>query len=160
MTTATLSREIKKVNKTASKNSVPIFLELVLRLFPRPIKSKAMHKVYLKFVTLISECIIEDVFREKEKKALQEYVEIVSHFIQEYEEKEYPSGDVEQDEMLQYLMDQSNSTQKDIAKIIGSSQPDVSEILRVKRKLTSEHIEKLCHHFEVGPGVFYPKLAA
>ncbi|MCZ7627215.1 MAG: hypothetical protein C3F12_00295 [Candidatus Methylomirabilota bacterium] len=52
-------------------------------------------------------------------------------------------------------MGQHELSQYDLAKELGG-QSVVSQILRGKRRLTREHIERLSKRFRVSPATFYP----
>lgn len=90
-----------------------------------------------------------------DRHAIERYVEAVVPFVEEFEKKAFPIKDVSPEAMLRFLMDQNDLSQYDLATDLGG-QPVVSDILRGKRKLTREHIERLSVRFHVSPATFYP----
>lgn len=80
------------------------------------------------------------------------FVLVIQH-INEYEKKAYSIPKAKPNEVLSFLMEQHQLTQQDLSEI--GSQSLISKILNGKRKLTVEHIEKLCHRFHVSPAVFF-----
>jgi antitoxin component HigA of HigAB toxin-antitoxin module len=57
---------------------------------------------------------------------------------------------------LKYLMEQSEMTPSDLAKLLGSSQPLVSLVLAGKRSLSKQNISKLAARFKLDAGYFLP----
>ena len=89
------------------------------------------------------------------REAVGQYLNAVIPFIDQYEKKEFPVGPATPEEVLGFLMEQHDLSQYDLATELGG-QPVVSQILRGKRRLTREHIERLSKRFGVTPGSFYP----
>jgi HTH-type transcriptional regulator/antitoxin HigA len=56
---------------------------------------------------------------------------------------------------LAYLMEQSEATPNQLAKILGCSQPLVSLILGGKRDLSKANMKKLARHFKLGVEYFW-----
>lgn len=126
---------------------------LYLHLPPQPLKSKKRHRDYLEAVRIL--------MREQEnldptsRHAVTKYLSTVIPFIEDYEKTAFPIASATPEEMLAFLMEQHQLTQHDLAKELGG-QPVVSDILRGKRKLTREHIERLGKRFGLSPATFYP----
>ena len=152
MTTATLERQIMKYE---AQNG-PLFKKVIVRLIPRPIENKKMHGIYSKVLTMLMEAVEEGVFdrHSKEREAVETYIQSVAHFLQEYESKEYPRGQVTPEEMLRFLMEQHDLTQSDVAEELGG-QPAASMILHRKRKLNRDQIERLSQRFHISPATFF-----
>jgi HTH-type transcriptional regulator/antitoxin HigA len=121
---------------------------------PRPITGKKMYTHYREVVRILMHEIEGADCNKTLKAAIQEYLNSVSPFLEEYEKKEYPVGAATPEEMLQFLMEQKDLSQYDIAGDVGG-QPVVSDILRGKRKLTRDHIERLSKRFGVSPATFF-----
>lgn len=68
--------------------------------------------------------------------------------------KEFAIDPASPEEMLSFLMEQNGLSQYDLADELGG-QPVVSDILRGKRKLSRDHIERLGERFHVSPASFY-----
>jgi len=126
---------------------------LYLHLPPRPIKSRKMHQGYSEAVrTLMRESASLD---SDSRTAVNQYLSAVVPFIEQFEKKEFPIGSATPEEVLAFLIEQHDLSQYDLAKELGG-QPVVSQILRGKRRLTREHIERLSRRFEVSAATFYP----
>ncbi len=156
MTTATLERQLKPL-------AVPLEGELLKRLYfrlpPRPITSKKMHSSYSSAVSLLMKALLEkDGLPATDQYAIRDYLKAVFPFVEEFEKKAFPLGKSSPEDMLRFLMDQNDLTQYDLAKELGG-QPVVSAVLRGKRKLTREHIERLCARFHVSAATFYPAVS-
>ena len=66
----------------------------------------------------------------------------------------HPIGDVSEDEMLGFLIEQKGVTQVEAARGAGIAESTISEVLSGKRRLTRGQIEKLAAYFHVSPAVF------
>ncbi|MCD8525596.1 MAG: helix-turn-helix domain-containing protein [Gammaproteobacteria bacterium] len=87
------------------------------------------------------------------KNSAKDLLPLVLEHINEYEKRAYPLPKVKPNEALSFLMEQHQLTQHDLPEV--GSQSLISKILRGERKLTVEHIEKLCERFNVSPVVFF-----
>lgn len=92
-----------------------------------------------------------------EKHTLIGLLDIISHFIEEYEQNRYgveqkqPTGI----DALKFLMESHNLSQSDLPEI--GSQGVVSEILNRKRILNVRQIKALSKRFSVNPSTFIDK---
>ena len=126
---------------------------LYLHLPPRPIKSRKMHHSYSEATRILMR---ESGGLDAENRAaVGQYLRAVIPFIEQYEKREFPIGPATPEEVLGFFMEEHNLSQYDLAKALGG-QPVVSQILRGKRRLTREHIERLSKRFGVTPATFYP----
>ncbi len=87
------------------------------------------------------------------KSNAKDLLPLVLEHINDYEKRAYSIPKVSQNEVLSFLMEQHQLTQHDLPEI--GSQSLISKILSGERKLTVEHIEKLCDRFNVSPVVFF-----
>jgi HTH-type transcriptional regulator / antitoxin HigA len=71
-----------------------------------------------------------------------------------FEEKYYPLKAACPVEVLNELMLANSLKQKDLLDVFGTPSI-ISEVLRGKRKLTTEHIRRLSRRFHVSPEVFF-----
>jgi HTH-type transcriptional regulator / antitoxin HigA len=151
MTIATLEKKLKPLGAPIDNE---LLRWLYLRLPPQPIKSKKMHHGYSEAIRIL--------MRESgdldpdNRAAVGQYLSAVIPFIEQYEKREFPIGSTTPEGVLGFLMEQHNLSQYDLAKELGG-QPVVSQILRGKRRLTREHIERLSKRFGVTPATFYPR---
>ena len=107
-------------------------------------------KQYKKLVKVLDELI--DEVGNDEKHQLAPLLETVGNLIEEYENDHYIQPNAEPIEILRYLMQEKNLTQKDLA-ILGS-QGVVSEILNGKRELNVRQIKALADKFKISPSAF------
>ena len=89
------------------------------------------------------------------RKGIELYLKLVVPLIANYEKKEFPIAPATPEETLQFLMEQNDLNQYDLADDLGG-QPVVFDVLCGKRKLTRDHIERLSRRFHVSPAAFYP----
>ena len=92
-----------------------------------------------------------------EKHALIGLLDIISHFIEEYEQNRH---DIKQQQptgidVLKFLMESHNLSQSDLPEI--GSQGVVSETLNGKRLLNVRQIKRLSKRFNVNPSTFIDK---
>jgi HTH-type transcriptional regulator/antitoxin HigA len=150
MTVATLEKKLKPLEAPVENE---LLRWLYLHLPPRPIKTRKMHRGYSEAIRIL--------MRESEdldaadRTAVGQYLSAVIPFIEQYEKSKFSIGSATPEEVLEFLMGQHDLSQYDLAKDLGG-QPVVSQILRGKRKLTREHIERLSKRFGVTPATFYP----
>jgi len=79
--------------------------------------------------------------------------DLLTLLIEDFEEKHYPLRAASPIEVLNELMLANDLKQKDMVDVFGTPSI-VSEVLRGKRRLTTEHIRRLSRRFHVSPEVF------
>jgi HTH-type transcriptional regulator / antitoxin HigA len=80
--------------------------------------------------------------------------QLLTLLIENFEEKHYAFKAASAVDVLQELMLANNLKQKDLVDIFATPSI-VSEVLRGKRQLTTEHIRRLSRRFHVSPEVFF-----
>jgi antitoxin component HigA of HigAB toxin-antitoxin module len=151
MTIETLEKKLKPLELPVDNE---LLRWLYLHLPPQPIKNKKMHRGYLDAIRIL--------MREQEnldpasRAAIAAYLSAVIPFVESYEKAKFPVASATPEEILAFLMEQHSLSQYDLAEDLGG-QPVVSDVLRGKRKLTREHIERLGKRFGVSPATFYPQ---
>jgi HTH-type transcriptional regulator/antitoxin HigA len=151
MTMATLEKKLKP-------HEAPVQNELLrwlyLHLSPQPIKNGKMHRGYSEAVRMLMR---ESASLDGDNRtAIGQYLSAVIPFIEQFEKAKFAIGAATPEEVLEFLMEQHDLSQYDLAKELGG-QPVVSQLLGRKRKLTPEHIERLSKRFGVTPATFYPR---
>jgi HTH-type transcriptional regulator/antitoxin HigA len=150
MTIATLEKKLKPLESPVDND---LLRWLYLHLPPQPIKSRKMHHRYSEAIRILMR---ESASLDADhRSAVDRYLSAVIPFVEQYEKKEFPIGPATAEEVLEFLMEQHDLSQYDLAKELGG-QPVVSQILRGKRRLTREHIERLSKRFGVTLATFYP----
>ena len=84
----------------------------------------------------------------------RDYLHVLGMLVYEYEQTLEPIPDIYGVELLKALIAEFELRQKDLVPIF-KTESIVSDILREKRKLTTEHIQKLAEFFRVSPAVFF-----
>ena len=79
---------------------------------------------------------------------------IVSARLSDYENAQHPLPDATPQQVLSYLLEENGVTQKELEAATGIYQSNLSQILKGKRKLTTEQIRVLADYFKVSPVVF------
>lgn len=120
---------------------------LYTHLPPLPIENEKDHVLYKRVVDFL-------MAEGKTGGDYHSYLDAVIHFLDEYEKERFPARATPED-VFRFLMEQHDLTQKDLAGELGG-QSVVSEILRGKRKLTRDHIEKLGRRFSIPVVSFFP----
>ena len=123
------------------------YLELVLQFPLRSIRTEDE----LDEATKVIHSLID---QDKLSPAEDEYLDVLSTLVEEYEDEHYPIEDVSDAAMLAYFLELREVTQTQLAAAVGIATSTISEILSGKRKLTRGQIEKLSAYFHVSPGVF------
>lgn len=145
----------KKLRPFEDPVSHPFAKWLYLHFPPRPIANRKMYDHYHNAVNILMGELEGSDFTKIIRTTIQEYVKSVTPFLADYEKEEFPLKTASPEEVLRFLMEQNNLSQYDLASDFGG-QPVVSDILRGKRKLTREHIERLSKRFSISPATFFP----
>lgn len=142
-------RIAQKANVKQSARRQNLFIELC-SVFPlKEIKTSQEHKTALRVMESVSDEIEQHVNSD-----LYNYGHALACLIEEYESKKFPQARITGIDLLNFLIEQNNLTQKDLTDEIGP-QPIVSDILNHKRRLTRDHIERLAKRFNVSPAAFF-----
>jgi len=152
MTLKTLEKKISKIKIDHKPN--PVYVLLVEKFPPRTIKSTKEHKIYLELVGTLMRELSQSIDKRSED-GMRRYLTVLTPFIKRFEETHWPRTEVKGYEILAYLMEQNGLTQVDLEKEIGK-QPYVSDILKGKKRLTTNQIQRLSKRFFVSPAVFFP----
>lgn len=151
MNIATLERKLRPYEDPI-KNA---FLKWLYTHFPpRPLTNKKMFEHYREAARILMLEMEKEEFPATVRSVIQEYLNSVFPFIEDYEKKSSPLEGTTPEEMLRFLLEQNDLSQYDIASEVGG-QPVVSDILNGKRKLTRDHIERLSKRFGIRPSTFF-----
>ena len=100
----------------------------------KPIKAEKDYKAALKKIDSLIDC--------PENSEEENYLEVLSILVEDYERKHYPIDEIDPVEVIKYRMEELGLKQSDLAKYLGG-RSRVSEILNRKRKLTVDMIRIL-----------------
>src|SRR5437588_3561419 len=100
--------------------------------------------------------MLEELDRKGNRMSTAErrMAELLTLLIEDFEENHYALNAASPIDILNELMLTNNLKQKDLLDVFGTPSI-VSEVLRRKRKLTTEHIRRLSRRFRVSPEVFF-----
>lgn len=101
-----------------------------------------------------TDALFELTAKRRRTRAEDEAVALLTLLIERYESERYPVPDASPAEVLRFLMESNQLTQRDLAKELGS-ETTVSLVLSGKRSLTRRQIERLSQRFHVSPAVFF-----
>jgi HTH-type transcriptional regulator/antitoxin HigA len=120
---------------------------LVKKEAPKTISSREQHEAYISRL-LELQCKAHRTAEETETAKL------LIVLIADYEAKHFTIERASGVEVLKALLDTNGLRQKDLAEYLGGESV-VSLILKEKRQLNRQQIEKLSHRFHVSPAVFF-----
>ena len=100
--------------------------------------------------------VLEELDRKGSRMSASErrMAQLLTLLIENFEEKHYAFEAASAIDVLHELMLANNLKQKDLVDIFATPSI-VSEVLRGKRQLTTEHIRRLSRRFHVSPEVFF-----
>lgn len=129
------------------KNS-SAYIELLQAFPPRPINAE---EELIATQTAIDSLLDKGELTPDER----DYLHVLGTLVYEYEQTLEPIPDIYGIELLNALIEDFDIIEKDLVPIF-KTESIVSDILREKRQLTTEHIQKLAEFFSVSPAVFFP----
>jgi HTH-type transcriptional regulator/antitoxin HigA len=136
--------------KTQPAEATASYLALVRRCPLRPIRSEAE----LDRATIVMNELVD---REHLDPAEDDYLDVLSDLVERYEEKAHPIPDVSEGDMLDFLIEQRGVKQANVARGTGIAESTISQVIRGKRRLTRDQLEKLSGYFHVSAAVFLPE---
>lgn len=125
------------------------YTELLTNFPPRPIKNEEDLE---KTQVVVDSLLDKGELTESE----EDYLNLLGLLIYEYESKQDLVPDIYGVELLKVLIAELNLKQKDLVPIF-KTESIVSDVLKGKRKLTVEHIQKLAEFFKLSAAVFFPE---
>ena len=93
--------------------------------------------------------------RPKLTPAEQDYLDVLSDLVEEYENEHVPIRPIGDADLLRFLIEQKGVTQLAVATGPGIVESTISEVLAGKRELNRSQIVKLSRYFYVEPGRFF-----
>jgi HTH-type transcriptional regulator/antitoxin HigA len=123
------------------------YAALLSSTLPAVIRSEAENERYI--------ALLEELDRKGSRMTAAErrMAELLTLLIEDFEEKHYAFKASSPVDVLNELMRANNLRQKDLLDVFGTPSI-VSEVLHVKRHLTTEHVRRLSRRFNVSPEVF------
>jgi HTH-type transcriptional regulator/antitoxin HigA len=102
-------------------------------------------------INLLNELV--DEIGDRESHAMMGLLDIVSHFVHDYEERNTEFPNSEPHAVLRFFMEQHNLRQADLANIFGSHS-NVRDVLNGTREINTSQAKTLASRFHVSPAVF------
>jgi HTH-type transcriptional regulator/antitoxin HigA len=124
------------------------YASLLTNTLPAVIRSEAENERHI--------AMLEELDRKGSRMSAAErrMAELLTLLIDDFEEKHYALKAAGPIDVLNELMLANSLRQKDLLDVFGTPSI-VSEVLRGKRKLTTEHMRRLSRRFHVSPEVFF-----
>lgn len=135
--TDTIFRTWKKVDEVAHDYLVPI-------------ETKTQYKAALKLLESLWEKVSEDA-----KSPYGSLFTLLTERIAAYEARHVPFDDPTPARVLAYLIEERGVTQQAVADATGIQQSNLNQLIKGKRKLTTEHVKRLAQYFKMEPSVFF-----
>jgi HTH-type transcriptional regulator / antitoxin HigA len=124
------------------------YASLLTSTLPSVIRSEAENERYIGVLEQL------DHKGSRMSAAERRLAQLLTLLIEDFEEKHYALQGASALVVLNELMLANNLRQKDLVDVFATPSI-VSEVLRGKRKLTTEHIRRLSLRFHVSPEVFF-----
>ena len=121
-------------------------------LLPKLIPSEKQYDTYIKIHGNLLQ-VYHDLDKKAKKEAL-DYLNILGHYIKEYEDKHYPVPKVKPNEYLKHLIELKELKHKDLIGPVFNSESAVSRAISGTRKISIEQAKKLGQYFNIDFKVF------
>jgi HTH-type transcriptional regulator / antitoxin HigA len=100
---------------------------------------------------------IDELWEAEAGSAEDDELDILTYLVERYEAKHHPIPKATPREVLKFVMDQNDRTQKDLADLLGS-RSRASEILHGKRDLTLDQIRLISSKWHIPAGALIGEL--
>ncbi len=123
--------------------------DLVRMLVPRPIHSEDQSEQVWEIISMMAGHA--DLTKDQE-----DYLLILTEMYEAWQKENdpMPAESLPLRQRLAYLLEQSQTSQAAVAKLLGVSESYISMVMKGKRGLTPGHIRKLASHFRLSAGYF------
>jgi HTH-type transcriptional regulator/antitoxin HigA len=127
---------------------VPGYRELIAEIPPKVIHSEKENRFYLRKLEGLN------ARWNQLTRAERDLYDTLSVLIEDFEKKTYKLRAATPAEIIRELMAANGLRQKDLVGIFETASV-VSEVLKGKRALTTDHIRRLSKRFNVSPALFF-----
>lgn len=138
----------KRIGKMTHGLTDATYIDLLQSFPPRPIKSEEEMIATQKVIDAL-------IDRGQLTPEEDDYLNVLGALVNEYEQNQITIPDISGVELLQTLLEDFNLRQKDLVAIF-KTESIVSDILKGRRKLTTDHIQRLAEFFHISPAAFFP----
>lgn len=144
------TRRSGKMIPTLNKKNYLQLLDTI-QIIPKIIETEAEYNEYL--------AVTENLIAKKDSRTPEETAlfRLLVKLIEDYEQKIYSLDDwsnLAPYEILQHLLESSDTRQADLVGIISPSKGLISSIVNGKRAISKEQAKKLGTYFKVSPSLF------
>lgn len=123
------------------------YLELIQQFPLRPLRDD---RELAAATDLIHQLVDQDALSEPE----QDYLDVLSQLVEQYETKTIPMRPLTDADMLRSFVDSHRLSQAEIARQTGIAESTIASVIAGKRQLSRKHIGKLAGYFGVSPALF------
>ena len=124
-------------------------LDRVAHLYLAPIETEQQYEEALSFLEQLWDEVADDP-----ASPYGSLLRILSANLHTFENARHPLPDATPQQVLSFLMSEKGVTQKELEEACGIYQSNLSQVLKGKRKLTTEQVKRLAEYFRVSPVVF------
>jgi len=140
---------LKRSGTQRTEKTEDQYFDLICKFPLRPIRSKRELDE--------AKTIIQELTAEKQRGVdADDYLEVLSDLVQKYEFMNRPIADASPTEVLQFLMEERQINQQQLAEGSGLPPSTLSRILRGRQELNLTHIQKLANFLDVDMSLFLP----
>lgn len=98
--------------------------------------------------------MIDRLLERELDEAEQEYLDVLTHLVEDYEDEHVRIPDASEADVLRELMQANGLSQSALGRKAGIAQSTISAVLNGSRRLTRDQIAQLSALFGVGPSAF------
>ena len=132
---------------TTKTVDVTAYQSLLLDFTPRPISTQSQYKRVMRQIDkLIKKCRLS--------RAEEDFLELLSTLIVQYESRVYPAPKVSPGEMLAHLIEARGVTRAEVARETGIAQSTITNAINGTRGISKANITNLAAYFHVSPTAF------
>ena len=106
---------------------------------------------------LLIDCLIDQPTLSEEE---DDFLSLLGDLLLAWEGDRYDLPAPTPQAMVQALLEANGRTQQDLVGPVFATKSVASEVLRGKRRLTYDHVERLARYFRVTPSLFFPPAPA
>jgi HTH-type transcriptional regulator/antitoxin HigA len=134
-------------------NPSATYAELLAQVQPRSITNEDEAEQ----IQALIDCLIDQSTLTEEE---EDFLSLLGDLLLAWEGDRYDLQAPTPQAMVQALLEANGRTQQDLVGSVFATKSVASEVLRGKRRLTYDHVERLARYFRVTPSLFFPPAPA
>lgn len=123
-------------------------LDAIAKPYLNPIETQEQYNEALSFFEDLWDKVADDP-----ESPYGSLFQLLSNNLHAYENKQHSLPEASPAQILKVLMQEHNVSQKDLEAATGIYQSNLSQILKGKRNLSTQHVKQLASYFNVNPEV-------